>query len=92
MPPDRTVKGTEQITYFNNSPDTLKQLNMKLIMNIHRAGSTRFRNTTPDYITPGMQVDSIFVNGEKKPWDNAKALGTNQYRKIICTRFCRTIH
>jgi hypothetical protein len=35
-PPDRTVKGTEQITYFNNSPDTLRQLNMKLIMNIHR--------------------------------------------------------
>jgi len=81
-PPDRTVKGTEQITYFNNSPDTLKQLNMKLIMNIHRAGSTRFRSTTPDYITPGMQVDSIFVNGEKKPWDNAKALGTNQYVKL----------
>jgi hypothetical protein len=82
MPPDRTVKGTEQITYFNNSPDTLKQLNMKLIMNIHRAGATRFRNTTPDYITPGMQVDSIFVNGEKKPWDNAKALGTNQFVKL----------
>jgi hypothetical protein len=29
-----------------------------------------------------MQVDSIFVNGEKKPWDNAKALGTNQYVKL----------
>lgn len=81
-PPDRTVKGTEQITYFNNSQDTLKQLNMKLIMNIHRAGATRFRNTTPDYITPGMQVDSIFVNGEKKSWDNDKALSTNQFVKL----------
>ena len=78
LPPDRTVRGVETITYFNNSPDTLKQLNMKLILNIHRAGATRFRNTTPDYITPGMQVDSIFVNGVKKPWDNDKALGTNQ--------------
>lgn len=82
LPPDRTIKGTEQITYFNNSPDTLKQLNMKLILNIHRAGATRFRNTTPDYITPGMQVDSIFVNGERKKWDNAKALGTNEYVKL----------
>jgi hypothetical protein len=79
LPPNRTIKGTEQITYFNNSPDTLKRLNMKLILNIHRAGATRFRNTTPDYITPGMQVDSIFVNGERKPWDNDKALSTNQY-------------
>jgi hypothetical protein len=78
-PPDRTVKGTEEITYFNNSPDTLKRLNMKLIMNIHRGGATRFRATTPDYLTAGMQVDSIFINGEKKPWDNAKASTTNQY-------------
>jgi len=82
LPPNRTIKGTEQVTYFNNSPDTLKRLNMKLILNIHRAGATRFRNTTPDYITPGMQVDSIFVNGERKPWDNDKALGTNQYVEL----------
>ena len=78
-PPDRTVRGTEQITYFNNSPDTLKKLNIKLINNIHRGGATRFRPTTPDYLTPGMQVDSIFINGEKKPWDNDKANATNQY-------------
>jgi hypothetical protein len=77
-PPNRTVRGTEQITYYNNSPDTLKQLNMKLIMNIHRAGVTRFRNTTPDYITPGMQVDTITINGKQLPWNNAEALGTNQ--------------
>ena len=82
LPPNRTIKGTEQVTYFNNSPDTLKRLNMKLILNIHRAGATRFRSTTPDYITPGMQVDSIFVNGERKPWDNDKALGTNQYVEL----------
>ncbi|MBK0378973.1 M1 family metallopeptidase [Mucilaginibacter segetis] len=77
MPPDRTVKGVEEITYFNNSPDTLKQLNMKLILNVHRAGATRFRATTPDYITSGIQVDSIFADGQKKPWDNEKAHLTN---------------
>src|SRR5271165_4385110 len=45
LPPDRTVKGTEQIIYFNNSPDTLKRLNMKLILNIHRPGAARFSGT-----------------------------------------------
>ena len=25
LPPDRTVRGTEQIIYFNNSPDTLRR-------------------------------------------------------------------
>src|ERR1700740_2393238 len=34
MPPDRNIKGTEQITYINNSPDTLKVLSIKLIFNI----------------------------------------------------------
>ncbi len=40
MPPDNTIKGVEQITYFNNSPDTLRNLNMKLIVNVHRSGRT----------------------------------------------------
>ena len=66
LPPDRTVKGVEQITYFNNSPDTLKRLNMKLILNIHRPGAARFGNAGPDYITPGVQIDTFTVNGTKK--------------------------
>ena len=77
-PPSQVVAGHEQITYFNNSPDTLKALNMKLIMNIHRAGATRFRSADIDYITDGMQVDSIFVNGAKKDWNNKQARTTNQ--------------
>src|ERR1700712_4074394 len=48
LPPDRTVKGVEQITYFNNSPDTLKRLNMKLILNIHRPGAARFDQANDD--------------------------------------------
>ena len=76
-PPDKTVKGFEQITYLNNSPDTLKSLNIKLIMNIHRVGAARFRNADPDYITDGMQVDLLAANGSAIAWDNKKANATN---------------
>ncbi|MDP9080064.1 MAG: M1 family metallopeptidase [Bacteroidota bacterium] len=82
LPPDRNVKGVEQITYFNNSPDTLKHLNMKLILNIHRPGSARFGDAGEDYLTPGVQVDSIFINGGKTAWDNQKAAGTNHMMKL----------
>src|ERR1700743_2548105 len=58
-PPSRDVKGVEQITYINNSPDTLRVLNMKLIMNIHRSGVARFGSTGENYLTQGIQVDSI---------------------------------
>src|ERR1700744_5970527 len=37
LPPGNLIKGTEQITYVNNSPDALRSLNMKLIVNVHRA-------------------------------------------------------
>jgi hypothetical protein len=82
MPPSRAIQGTEQITYFNNSPDTLKQLNMKLILNIHKPGAARFRGTVNDYLTEGVQVDSFNINGKPKAgWDN-KATGTNQFVKL----------
>jgi len=78
LPPDRTVKGVEQITYFNNSPDTLKRLNMKLILNMHRPGAARFGNAEADYLTPGVQIDSFLINGAKKDWNNTAASQTNQ--------------
>lgn len=77
-PPNRTIKGVEQITYFNNSPDTLKRLNMKLILNIHRPGVARFGGASNDYLTPGIQIDDFLVNGTKKNWDNNLAAATNQ--------------
>ncbi|WPV00599.1 M1 family metallopeptidase [Mucilaginibacter sp. cycad4] len=66
VPQNRTVKGTEQITYVNNSPDTLKRLNMKLILNIHKPGAARFGDAGADYLTPGIQFDNFLINGEAK--------------------------
>lgn len=77
LPPSREIKGTEQITYINNSPDTLKSLNMKLILNIHKPGAARMSNAQPDYLTPGVQIDTFLVNGKAKKVNNAIA-STNQ--------------
>jgi len=73
-PPDRTINGVEAITYFNNSPDTLHSLNMKLIVNVHRGG---VRGGTADS-TGGVKVDDLQINGIKTDWDNNKAITTNQ--------------
>src|SRR5882757_4962006 len=61
-PPDRTVKGSEQITYFNNSPDTLRNIVIKLILNIHKPGAVRYGAAGPDYHTPGVQIDAYTEN------------------------------
>ena len=71
MPPDRNIKGTEQISYINNSPDTLNVLVFKFIQNIHKPGAPRLGTASPDYLTGGVHVDAFSVNGESQRWDNS---------------------
>ncbi|HET7551906.1 MAG TPA: M1 family metallopeptidase [Gemmatimonadaceae bacterium] len=71
MPPDRTVRGSERITYMNNSPDTLNALVIKLFLNIHKPGAPRNGGASADYLTPGVQIDSFAVNGEAVPWQDS---------------------
>lgn len=68
LPPDRTIKGSETITYINNSPDTLRSVNIKLFLNIHKPGAPRNAPVSEDYLTPGIQVDKFLVNGQKASW------------------------
>lgn len=77
-PPDRNVKGTETITYFNNSPDTLKGLTIRLTLNIHKPGAARGRKASGDYLTQGMHVDDFAVNGNKQNWTERPDLNTWQ--------------
>ena len=67
-PPDRTVRGTETITYVNNSPDSLANLVIKLFLNIHRPGAPRNGGASEDYLTSGVHVDRFAVNGAAAPW------------------------
>ncbi len=69
-PPDRTVTGTETISYINNSPDTLRYLTFKLIVNIHKPGAARFSPASPAYLTDGITIDLININGESSQFEN----------------------
>ncbi|HKR55207.1 MAG TPA: M1 family metallopeptidase [Gemmatimonadales bacterium] len=69
-PPARQVTGTEQITYFNESPDSLRNLLFRLILNIHKPGAPRAFPANEDYLTSGVHVDSFTVNGASRPFGN----------------------
>lgn len=69
LPPDRNIKGSETITYFNNSPDTIKNPVIKLILNIHKPGALRFGDASEDYLTSGIHVDAMTVNGKAQKWE-----------------------
>ena len=80
-PPSRTIKGSEEIIYTNNSPNTLNSLNFKLILNNHKPGAARLGQASEDYMTNGIEIDSYSENGTKKDWDS-KNDGTNKMIKL----------
>jgi hypothetical protein len=67
-PPGRTITGTEDITYFNNSPDTLRTLLIRLVQNIHKPGAPRGGGARAAYLTSGVQIDSMALNGNTTKW------------------------
>ncbi|HEV2644529.1 MAG TPA: M1 family metallopeptidase, partial [Candidatus Elarobacter sp.] len=72
-PPGRTVRGSEQIVYANNSPDTLRSLVIKLFLNIHKPGAPRNGGASDAYLTSGMHIDAFTVNGQATAWpDDAR--------------------
>ncbi|MBC7949857.1 MAG: M1 family metallopeptidase [Chitinophagaceae bacterium] len=82
QPPSRTIRGSETITYYNNSPDTLRNANIKLFLNIHKPGAPRNIGSAPDYLTSGVHIDAYAVNGQKVPWPSGRTQFTNQYVRL----------
>ena len=82
MPPDRNIRGTEQISYINNSPDTLNVLVFKFIQNIHKPGAPRLGTASEDYLTDGVHVDAFSINGETQRWNNREYSPTVQAARL----------
>ena len=77
MPPGRTIKGDETITYFNNSTDTIKTPSIKLFINIHKPGASRDSPADSDYLTSGVHMDAINIDGQNMDASAASNAFTN---------------
>lgn len=69
IPADTLVKGSGTVTYYNNSPDTLKRLYMELAQNLHKKGVQRAGNQE---VTGGVNLHGIAVNSEELPQVNSR--------------------
>ena len=78
MPPDRLIKGTEEIIYWNASPDTLHALIIKLLLNEHKPGAPRNSAASDAYLTSGVHIDRVTVNGQTRPWEDSPRFFTWQ--------------
>lgn len=64
LPPDRTIKGKERITYYNESPDTLQEIVLRLWLNFHKPQSPHLGYMSLKRINDGIQLNQIKVNGQ----------------------------
>jgi hypothetical protein len=65
-PPNRTVSGSEEIVYVNNSPNPLSSIAIRLTLNSHAPEAPREDPVPSDYLTSGVHIDEFSENGNGK--------------------------
>ena len=63
FPKERIVKGTEQIKYYNDSPDSLRRIVLRLYQDIMKKGNSRDNRISPSDETDGVVIDTFMING-----------------------------
>lgn len=63
-PAAKLVSGIETIDYSNNSNDTLKNIAIRFVNNLHKPTSPRGNNVSQDFLSAGLTITSLKINGE----------------------------
>nr|WP_315421700.1 M1 family metallopeptidase [uncultured Pedobacter sp.] len=74
-PGSRLLKGKVQVTYTNNSPDTLKEIWFKLYPNLYKKGTPRKSKFAESDLGDGVAIEKMVANG--KSITDFKIDGTN---------------
>jgi len=77
FPAQKLLKGTEAITYFNNSPDTLNYLIFRLYQNIYQFEAPRDFAVDKRDLHNGVLIHSIKLDDMAFSPDTAKNVSTN---------------
>lgn len=64
-PKEKEVEVKETLTYFNNSPDTLKSIRIKVLHDLYKKGGQRAQDMEAKYMTKGVEISFLSINGEK---------------------------
>ncbi|MFA3783559.1 M1 family metallopeptidase [Melioribacteraceae bacterium 4301-Me] len=82
-PKSKELFGEEKIIYHNNSPDTLKQLVVRIYQDIYRKGNTRDFELPAKAITDGTEIKKIIINGLDILLEGAKESPHRQGTNLI---------
>ena len=71
-PDTSKLSGEETVIYYNDSPDTLKQIILRLYPDFYRRGNMRDMEIDKDALTDGMQIEKLIVDGSEMKFDSGK--------------------
>lgn len=60
----KVVSGEEEILYSNNSTDTLRNLAIRFVNNLHKPTSPRGGAVSEDFLSSGLNISAFSVDGE----------------------------
>jgi hypothetical protein len=80
-PESGIVEGSEQIIYYNQSPDSLSNIVIRIYQDLFRRGYARDNPVDPEDLHDGVKITLLIINGEVFNTDftekNAQRTGTN---------------
>ena len=75
-PKKRLLSGQSTITYYNNSPDTLKIIRLKLAHDLYRKNGQRAYDLSAGDIDEGVSIKTLNVGGVAVPADKQRRTNT----------------
>ncbi|WP_294964674.1 M1 family metallopeptidase [uncultured Flavobacterium sp.] len=93
-PKTRLVSGTETIIYENNSKDTLRNLVIRFVNNLHKPSSSRGSDVSNDFLSDGLTITSLKIENElyKEDARNWGTVGNVKLQKPILPNSKTTIN
>ncbi|MBB6498929.1 M1 family metallopeptidase [Pedobacter cryoconitis] len=76
------LKGTVDVIYKNQSPDTLKEVWFKLYPNLYKDGSPRSFKVADKDLSEGVKIGSIAINDKAVATESLVIDGTNMHTSI----------
>ncbi|WP_456313183.1 M1 family metallopeptidase [Pseudomonas shirazensis] len=81
----KIISGTETIIYTNNSNDTLKNLPIRFVNNLHKPSSPRSGTVNDDFLSDGLTITALKIEGEiyKEDARSWGTVGNVKLKKVI---------
>ena len=82
-PSSRLLKGTVDVIYKNQSPDTLKEIWFKLYPNLYKKGTVRTSKINERDLHDGVKIGSMVIDGKTIAATALITEGTNMHTVIV---------